>query len=116
MPLAPKPGSSRSSGAWLRAGEGYSDLHMASSIEQRREAHCRPITWMASWRATQVFWRPIRPEAVYSISRLEQYARCPFSFFARYCLELEPALQDVPDYSALERGHAAALAAGKVLC
>jgi len=90
--------------AWLRAGEGYSDLHMASSIEQRRESPLPPDNMDGVLARNAGILAADPAGAVYSISRLEQYARCPFSFFARYCLELEPALQDVPDYSALERG------------
>ncbi|MTI94012.1 MAG: hypothetical protein FH749_00780 [Firmicutes bacterium] len=41
---------------------------------------------------------------VYSISRLEQYIRCPFAFYASYVLALSPLPGQRPEYSPLERG------------
>lgn len=89
---------------WLRGGDKYQGLQIASTVEQRRES---PLPWDnmdgVLCHSDGILFASMG-KAVYSISRLEQYARCPFSFFARYVLGLEPAPQDVPEYSALDRG------------
>lgn len=89
--------------AWLRGRPEYVDLHVASQVEQRREGPLPPDN-MDGVLAHRGPAKAGVGEAVYSISRLEQYVRCPFSYFARYCLGLEPAPGEVPEYSVLDRG------------
>lgn len=89
---------------WLGGGENYLDLYTASRVERRRESPLPPDNMDGVLHHSGGILATSMGKAVYSISRLEQYARCPFSFFARYCLGLEPAPQDVPEYSALDRG------------
>ena len=87
----------------LRGRPEYVDLHVASQVEQRREGPLPPDN-MDGVLAHRGPAKAGVGEAVYSISRLEQYVRCPFSYFARYCLGLEPAPGEVPEYSVLDRG------------
>lgn len=89
--------------AWLRSKPGYLDLFTASRAEQRRESPLPPDNLDGMLENKSLVEENLG-EAVYSISRLEQYARCPFSFFARYCLGLEPAPGEVPEYSVQDRG------------
>lgn len=42
--------------------------------------------------------------AIYSISRLEQYASCPFKFFAAAVLQLDPTPLQKEEFGPLERG------------
>lgn len=89
---------------WLRSREEYPHLLAASRVEQRRESPLPADNMDGVLAGSSDILQARMGRAVYSISRLEQYARCPFSFFARFCLGLESAPQDVPEYSALDRG------------
>lgn len=90
---------------WLGHQFDYQFMAETSRTEQRRESSEPPDNMDGILSASSF---PVLEDrfgqAAYSISRLEQYARCPFSFFARYCLGLEAAPQDAGDYSPLDRG------------
>lgn len=90
--------------SWLADQRDYSFLTKASQAEQRRESPLAPDNMDGCLSRSAGILKNRFGRAVYSISRLEQYARCPFSFFARYCLGLEAAARDVPEWSALDRG------------
>lgn len=90
--------------SWFRGQGDYGDLYNASQVEQRREGPQPADNMDGVLQQSSDVLEATWGRAVYSISRLEQYIRCPFSFFARYCLGLDPAPGDVPEYSALDKG------------
>ena len=91
---------------WLASQPGYTDLFTAATIEQRRESRelADNTDGALTCRSTALLEHRFG-RAVYSISRLEQYAKCPFAFFARYALGLEAAPGDVQEFSPLDRGN-----------
>lgn len=90
--------------AWFVGGENYPDLLLASGAIQRRES-AQPADNLDGALATSAEALQRRfGRAVYSISRLEQYYRCPFAFFARFCLGLAPDPRYQEEYSPLEKG------------
>lgn len=90
---------------WLAGQPGYAELAAASRAEQRRESPLPADNMDGALSACSAAILARRfGRGTYSISRLEQYARCPFSFFARYVLELEAAPGDIKEFSALDRG------------
>lgn len=90
--------------AWLRGRDSYIDLFTASRTIQHREALQPADNYDGALAASSHALVERFGRAVYSISRLEQYTRCPFAFFAGNCLRLDPAPRDREEYSALEKG------------
>ena len=91
--------------AWLAGQPDYPGLCYRSRAEQRRESPLPPDNMDGALSAASgEILKQRFGKAVYSISRLEQYARCPFSFYARYVLGLEAAPQPEQEYSPLDRG------------
>ena len=89
---------------WLKGQESYLHLLRASQAVQHRESSLPADNYDGALAASSPALRERFGQGIYSISRLEQYSRCPFAFFARHCLRLDPAPRDQEEYSPLEKG------------
>lgn len=89
---------------WLKGRESYLHLFTASKAIQHRESPLPADNYDGALAASAPALRERFGRRTYSISRLEQYTRCPFAFFARHCLRLDPAPRDQEEYSALDKG------------
>lgn len=89
---------------WLRGSKDYRHLLIASQLLQQRESPLPADNYDGALAASSSSLEKRFGAGVYSISRLELYSRCPFAFFARYCLRLDPAPRDVEEYSPLDKG------------
>ncbi len=89
---------------WLKGWESYPHLLTASQAVQHRESSLPADNYDGDLATSSPALRDRFGRGVYSISRLELYSRCPFAFFARHCLRLDPAPRDQEEYSALEKG------------
>lgn len=91
--------------AWFRGRKQHSKLLDASAVIQRRQGPLPADSYDGALAASSVYLEQRFGGAVYSISRLEQYVRCPFAFFARYCLQAQPVLGEQAEYSSVEQGN-----------
>lgn len=87
---------------WLPSEPEYRDLVSASWCEQRRESPVPPDNYDGDLAASGDYLNSRFGRGIYSITRLEQYIKCPFAFYARHVLGLEASPQH--SYSHLERG------------
>lgn len=89
---------------WLRGSKGYRHLLTASQAIQNRESQLPADSYDGALVASSSPLEKRFGAGIYSISRLELYSRCPFAFFARHCLRLNPAPRDQEEYSPLDKG------------
>lgn len=89
---------------WLKGQRDYGFLYAASETVQRRESPLPPDDYDGALVTSRPLLKEKFGEGAYSISRLEQYGRCPFAFFLRYCLGLAPVPSEDDEYSPLIKG------------
>jgi RecB family exonuclease len=89
---------------WLAGRESYPALLRASLTIQNRESPAPADNYDGALAASALALKERFGRGVYSSSRLEQYYRCPWAFFADTCLGLAPDFRCQDEYSALEKG------------
>lgn len=88
---------------WLKGEKEYPWLFIAAETIQGREGPRSADNFDGALSSSQSQLEVMFGRATYSASLMEQYGRCPFAFFLRYCLGIVP-IGGEEEYSLMERG------------